>query len=69
MILALMKLVAYSSILFFININEAGGIQFYFGFFREVVQELINEYHAATKPDYITWGTTQVNFLIIFSIM
>ncbi|XP_057293431.1 tubulin gamma-1 chain [Hydractinia symbiolongicarpus] len=24
---------------------------------REVVQELINEYHAATKPDYITWGT------------
>lgn len=24
---------------------------------REVVQELIDEYHAATRPDYISWGT------------
>ena len=23
---------------------------------REVVQDLINEYIAATKPDYLTWG-------------
>ena len=23
---------------------------------REVVQDLINEYVAATKPDYLTWG-------------
>ena len=27
---------------------------------REVVQQLINEYHAATKADYISWGTQQV---------
>ncbi len=27
---------------------------------REVVQQLIDEYHAATKPDYITWNTAQV---------
>ncbi|XP_038045206.1 tubulin gamma-1 chain [Patiria miniata] len=26
---------------------------------REVVQQLIDEYHAATKPDYISWGTQQ----------
>lgn len=26
---------------------------------REIVQQLINEYHAASKPDYITWGTQQ----------
>jgi len=26
---------------------------------RNVVQELIDEYHAASKPDYITWGTQQ----------
>ncbi|KAK2084639.1 Tubulin gamma-2 chain [Saguinus oedipus] len=26
---------------------------------REVVQELIDEYHAATQPDYIYWGTQQ----------
>jgi len=25
---------------------------------REVVQQLIDEYHAATRQDYITWGTT-----------
>lgn len=23
---------------------------------REVVQELIDEYHAATKADYLEWG-------------
>ncbi|XP_071497677.1 tubulin gamma-1 chain isoform X1 [Diadema antillarum] len=28
---------------------------------REVVQQLIDEYHAATKPDYISWGTQQVS--------
>ena len=27
---------------------------------REVVQQLIDEYQAATKPDYINWGTKQV---------
>lgn len=26
---------------------------------REVVQQLIDECHAATKPDYISWGTQQ----------
>ncbi|XP_063512723.1 tubulin gamma-2 chain isoform X2 [Pongo pygmaeus] len=26
---------------------------------REVVQELIDEYHAATEPDYISWGTQE----------
>ncbi|XP_071957293.1 tubulin gamma-1 chain isoform X2 [Antedon mediterranea] len=26
---------------------------------REVVQQMIDEYHAATKPDYISWGTHQ----------
>uniref|UniRef100_A0A2K6DEQ1 Tubulin gamma 2 n=1 Tax=Macaca nemestrina TaxID=9545 RepID=A0A2K6DEQ1_MACNE len=26
---------------------------------REVVQELIDEYHAATQPDYISWGTQE----------
>jgi len=34
------------------NLDELDGA-------REVVQELINEYHAATKADYISWGTTQ----------
>lgn len=24
---------------------------------REIVQQLIDEYHAATRPDYISWGT------------
>ena len=24
---------------------------------REVIQQLVDEYQAATKPDYITWGT------------
>lgn len=28
---------------------------------REVVQQLVDEYHAATKPDYITWGTQPQN--------
>lgn len=23
---------------------------------REVLQQLVNEYHAATKPDYLSWG-------------
>ena len=27
---------------------------------REVVQQLIDEYHAATRADYITWNTPQV---------
>ncbi len=27
-------------------------------FSRDVVQQLIDEYHAATKQDYITWGTS-----------
>ena len=27
---------------------------------REVLQQLVDEYHAATKPNYITWGTQQV---------
>lgn len=26
---------------------------------RKVVQELIDEYHAATRPDYISWGTQE----------
>jgi len=26
---------------------------------RDVVQELIDEYKAATKPDYLQWGATQ----------
>ncbi|XP_077315586.1 tubulin gamma-1 chain isoform X3 [Lithobates pipiens] len=24
---------------------------------REIVQQLVDEYHAATRPDYISWGT------------
>lgn len=28
---------------------------------RECLQQLIDEYHAATRPDYLTWGTQQVN--------
>ena len=28
---------------------------------REVVQQLIDEYHAATRADYITWNTPQVH--------
>lgn len=27
---------------------------------REVVQELVDEYQAATRPDYLSWGTDQV---------
>ncbi|XP_040187779.1 tubulin gamma-1 chain-like [Rana temporaria] len=23
---------------------------------REIVQQLVDEYHAATRPDYISWG-------------
>ena len=26
---------------------------------REVVQQLVNEYHAATKEDYLSWGMSQ----------
>ena len=26
---------------------------------REVVQQLIEEYHAATTKDYVSWGTQQ----------
>lgn len=26
---------------------------------RKFVQELIDEYHAATRPDYISWGTQE----------
>ena len=26
---------------------------------REVVQSLVDEYTAATKPDYLTWGMQQ----------
>lgn len=26
---------------------------------REVVQQLIDEYSAATRPDYISWGTQE----------
>ncbi|XP_071811482.1 tubulin gamma-1 chain isoform X3 [Apostichopus japonicus] len=28
---------------------------------RNVVQELVDEYHAATRPDYITWGTQKAS--------
>ena len=28
-------------------------------FYREVVQQLIEEYQAATKANYIMWGTQQ----------
>ncbi|XP_075846792.1 tubulin gamma-1 chain-like [Microtus pennsylvanicus] len=26
---------------------------------REIVQQLIDEYHVATRPDYISWGTQE----------
>ena len=26
---------------------------------REVVQNLVDEYQAATRPDYLTWGMQQ----------
>jgi tubulin gamma len=28
---------------------------------REVVQELVDEYQAATRPNYLSWGTDQVS--------
>ena len=28
---------------------------------RESLQNLVDEYKAATGPDYLTWGTQQVN--------
>ena len=31
---------------------------------REVIQELMDEYRAATRPDYITYGTQQVGSLL-----
>jgi tubulin gamma len=31
---------------------------------REVVQELVDEYNAATRPDYLSWGTDQVNHIM-----
>ena len=27
---------------------------------REVIQQLVDEYQAATKPDYLSWGSQQV---------
>lgn len=27
---------------------------------REVVQELVDEYQAATSPDYLAWGDIKV---------
>ena len=27
---------------------------------REVLQQLVDEYQAATKPDYLSWGSQQV---------
>ena len=33
---------------------------------RESLQELVNEYTAATRPDYLTWGSQQVlNFFLL----
>lgn len=32
---------------------------------REVLQQLVDEYHAATGPDYLSWGTQQVWILNI----
>lgn len=31
---------------------------------REVIQQLVDEYTAATKPDYLSWGTQQVFILL-----
>ena len=28
---------------------------------REVLQQLVDEYHAATKPDYLSWGMNKVS--------
>lgn len=35
---------------------------------REVVQELVDEYQAATRPDYLSWGMDQVNHLNLATI-
>ena len=32
---------------------------------REVIQQLVDEYHAATKPDYLAWGTQQVRIVYL----
>lgn len=29
---------------------------------RETVQHLVDEYQAATRRDYLSWGTQQVSF-------
>ena len=29
---------------------------------RDVVQQLVDEYHAATTPDYHTWGLNHSSF-------
>ena len=34
---------------------------------REVLQQLVDEYHAATTPDYINWGAQQVRSLVNIS--
>ena len=31
---------------------------------REVIQQLVDEYTAATKADYLSWGTQQVFILL-----
>lgn len=34
---------------------------------REVIQQLVDEYHAATKPDYLSWGTQQVRVIQVLT--
>lgn len=39
---------------------------------REVVQELVDEYHAATRPDYLTWNPSSVSmngFQVILTLI
>lgn len=36
---------------------------------REVIQQLVDEYHAATKPDYLSWGTQQVRKSPLFGVL
>ena len=31
---------------------------------REIVQDLIKEYEASTRPDYVQWGAQKVNIYI-----
>jgi hypothetical protein len=35
---------------------------------REVVQELVDEYQAATRPDYLSWGMDQVIMLYLSTV-